>query len=135
MAVKKEEIKQKKKVSTKFAGVLAVISITGFSEIILNSLFNFSIQEYSSFLWLFIMGVGFILTTKPKNLYKKTKEGMTENTFARLTTFVIGCMAIIAGLLSLPFININHPILSATMGVISIISIIFIIIQTWVLND
>ncbi|NCN52071.1 hypothetical protein GW931_03600 [archaeon] len=135
MATKKEEPKVKRKVSTKFAGVLALISITGFVEIILKSFFNVSLQQYSSFLWLFIMGFGFIIITKPKNLYKKTHEAINENTFTRLTTFVLGCMAIIVGILSLPQVNIEHPILYATMGVISIISIIFIIIQTWVIKE
>ncbi|SRR6056297_109636 len=125
----------KSKVSTKFVSVLAIISIFGFTEILLQNFFNVSIREYSAFAWLMIMGIGFMLVSQPKNLYKTSKKAFNETSFSRLTTFVIGMMAIIAGILSFPLINIQHPILYATMGVISIISIIFIVFQTWVIRE
>jgi len=127
-------IKEKRKVSTKFAGILALISITGFVEIILTQFFEISIREYSAFFWLIIMGIGFIIISKPKHLYATSKKKFDEESFSRLTTFVIGVMAIIAAILSFPSVNIVHPILSATMGIISIISIIFIIVQTWIIK-
>lgn len=125
----------KSRVSTKFVSVLAIISIFGFTEILLQNFFNVSIGEYSAFAWLMIMGIGFMLVSQPKNLYKTSKEAFNETSFSRLTTFVIGCMAIIAGILSFPLINMDHPILFATMGVISIISIIFIVFQTWIIRE
>lgn len=132
----KKESRINKKKNSRFSGVLAVISIVGFIEIIMKSFFQVSISEYSSFLWLMIMGIGFIIITKPLSLYRYSKEsGMSESAFTALTTFVIGCMAIIAGILSLPFIGITHPILFATMGVISIISIIFIAFQQWIIKE
>lgn len=134
MSIKKVA-QQKRKVSTRFAGVLAVISITGFLEIILTRFFGISINSYSAFLWLIIMGVGFILVSQPKSLYKTSQKKFDETSFSRLTTLVLGIIAIIAAVLSLPFININHPILSASMGIISIIAIIFIIVQTWVIKE
>jgi len=131
----KKGVQQKRKVSTRFAGVLAVISITGFLEIILTRFFNVSINKYSAFLWLIIMGFGFIIVSKPKSLYKTSKKKFDEASFSRLTTFVLGVIAIVAAILSLPFVNINHPILSASMGIISIIAIIFIIVQTWIVKE
>jgi len=131
----KKRVQQKRKVSTRFAGVLAVISITGFLEIILTRFFNVSINNYSAFLWLLIMGIGFILVSQPKSLYKTSKKKFDETSFSRLTTLVLGVIAIVAAILSLPFVNINHPILSASMGIISIIAIIFIIVQTWIIKE
>lgn len=137
MPVKKEAKfrKPKRRVSTKFAGILALISIVGFVQIILESFFNISIREYAAFLWLIIMGVGFLVISKPKSLYETSKQEFDEGSFSRLTTLVLGFMAIVAGILSLPFVNIEHPILFATMGIISIISIIFIIVQTWLMRN
>ena len=131
----KKQLPKKSKVSTKFVSVLAIISIFGFTEILLQNFFNISIREYSTFAWLMIMGIGFLLVAQPKNLYKTSQKAFNETSFSRLTTFVIGCMAIIAAILSFPLINVEHPILFATMGVISIISIIFIIFQTWIVKE
>lgn len=131
----KKQSLNKTKISTKFVSVLAIISIFGFTEILMQNFFNISIREYSAFAWLMIMGIGFMLVSQPKNLYKTSKKAFNETSFSRLTTFVIGCMAIIAGILSFPLINIEHPILFATMGVISIISIIFIVFQTWIIRE
>ncbi len=132
----KEKVKkQKRRISTKFTWVLALISIVGFLEIILHSFFDYSLQDYSSFFWLIIMGAGFLIIARPKKIYDKSKEGFTELSFYRLTTFVIGLLALIAGFLSLPQFNLIHPIFLAIKGVISIIAIIFIIIQTWVIRE
>lgn len=125
----------RKKVSTKFTGVLAVISIIGFLEILLKSFFNFSLSNYSSFLWLLTMGVGLIIITNPRVFLKRAKDNFNEASFSMLTTFVLGCMAIIAAILSFPLINLDHPILSATMGIVSVISILFIIFQAWIIKD
>ncbi|NCN51719.1 hypothetical protein GW931_01790 [archaeon] len=137
MIIKKEvkPKKEKRKVSTKFAGILAIISITGFLEIILTRFFEITITAYSAFLWLLIMGFGFIIVSKPKSLYMASKKKFDETSFSRLTTLVLGVIAIAAAILSLPFVNVNHPILSASMGIISIIAIIFIIVQTWIIRE
>jgi len=125
----KKKSNQIKKLPIKFASILAIVSIIGFLEITLNSFFNFSFQNYIEFLWLTIIGVGFIIISKPKKLTKSKNEPVTD-----ITALVIGCLAIIAGLLSLPFLNIIHPVFFAIKGVISLIAIIFIILETWFLK-
>jgi len=133
--LKQEVSKRKKKVSTKFVGVLALISIIGFLEIIIFSFFEFDLRDYSSFFWLIIMGMGFLIIARPRIFYKKAKESFTELSFYRLTTLVVGTLAMIAGFLSLPQFGLTHPIFLAIKGVISIIAIIFIIFQTWIIRD
>jgi cation transport ATPase len=127
--------KPKPKVSTKFSSVLAIISIIGFLEIILKSFFSLSISDYSSFFFLMTMGIGLLVITRPKKMFKKAKKDFNETSFTMLTTFVLGCMTIIAAILSFPLINLEHPILSATLGIISVISIIFIVFQAWVIKE
>jgi putative Mn2+ efflux pump MntP len=127
----KRKKEKKQRISLRFASILAIVSIIGFCEIILNSFFNLSFQEYISFLWLTLLGIGFILESKPKSLHKrKSNESVTN-----ITSLVVGGMAIIAGILSIPQIGINHPVFFATKGVISLIAIIFIAIETWVVKN
>lgn len=123
--------KNKRKISLKFASILAIVSIIGFLDIILDSFFELSFQNYMSFLWLVIMGIGFILISKPKRLPNfKTEEPVSD-----ITALVIGILAIIAGILSLPFLNIINPVFLAIKGVISLIAIIFIALETWVIQN
>ena len=128
---KKKKQEKKRRISIKFASVLAVVSIIGFCEIILNSFFNLSVQEYIGFLWLTLMGLGFIMESKPKQLHKKNSNESVNN----ITALVVGAMAIIAGILSIPQIGVNHPVFFATKGVISLIAIIFIAMETWVVKN
>lgn len=114
----------------KFTSILAIISIIGFLEIVSSNFFNFSFADYIEFLWLALMGVGFIIGSKPKKIHKKNvDESITD-----ITSLVIGIIAIIAGILSIPQVGINHPVFQATKGVVSVIAIIFIAIQTWIVR-
>ena len=130
-----KQLKQKSRISSHFVYILAIISIVGFLGIIVNSFFEINIDAYVSFLWLIIMGIGFILISKPKDLYEGTKIGFDETKVSRLTAFVIGILAIIAGVLSIPQIDIQNNVFLAIKGVVSIISVIFIIIQTWIIHN
>jgi hypothetical protein len=127
--------KEKRNVGTRFAGVLAFISIYGFVEIILEGLINYSILKYSSTVWLGLMGVGFLLAARPINLYEESKRRFTDNLFSRMVTLIIGVIAIVAGMLSLPQINVEHQILGITKSIISIIAIIFISFKTWIAEN
>ena len=125
---------EKRKVGTKFVGVLALISIYGFTEIILQSLLDISIIEYSSSVWLIIMSIGFFLAARPKNLYETAKTSISENVFSRIVTLIIGLLALVSGVSSLPQVNIIHPALETIKAVIGVISVIFIILQAWVFD-
>ncbi len=129
--MKNKKINKEKKISLSFATILAIVSIIGFFDIMNSSFFDFSIGGYQDVLWLIILGIGFILESKPKSFSKKKKETPVTN----LSSLVIGFIAIIAGILSMPFIGIDHPVFLAVKGVISVIAIIFIIFQTWVVKE
>ena len=129
---KKKEIKEKKRrISLRFASILAIVSIIGFLDIVSYSFFNFSMGKYQEVLWLVLLGIGFILEAKPKNIPKNSKEDSITN----ITSLVIGILAIISGILTLPLIHVEHPVFSATKGVISLIAIIFIALETWVMKN
>lgn len=131
-SVKKTE---KQKTSESFVTVLAIVSIMGFGAIISQSLFSIDLNFYVDALMLLAIGTGFLLESEPKILFKKMKKGLDNKNFARLTTFVVGSLAVLAGMLSLPFINLQHFAFLAIKGVISIIAIIFIVVQTWLVKN
>ena len=117
------------RLSIGFGSVLAIVSIIGFIDITTSSFFNFTFESYLDFLWLVLMGIGFIIVSKPRGLTKSKGEPVND-----ITALVVGGLAIIAGILSLPFFGIEHPVFFAIKGVISVIAIIFIILETWVIK-
>jgi hypothetical protein len=122
------------KASSKFITILSIVSILGFIGIVTNTLFDLNIGHYIEALWIFIIGIGFIFETNFKKI-KTLKKGVTPNNFAHLTTLIIGAVAILAGILSFPGIRVTTPAFLAIKGIISLIAIIVIIIQTWVIDS
>ncbi|MEX0920960.1 MAG: hypothetical protein WDZ62_01725 [Candidatus Pacearchaeota archaeon] len=127
---KKRSRKKSSDASNVFVSVLAIVSIMGFTAIISESWFGFGLTSYVESLILLVLGTGFLLESEPKLIFKKRRE-IDEINFGRLTTFVVGCLSVIAGILSFPHINIQHYVFLSIKGLISFIAIIFIIIQTW----
>jgi hypothetical protein len=121
-------------ISKAFVGILAVISILGFMSIITYSFFNTDIQAYVETLWLIILGLGFIIEANPVQLWHRIRNRLEERNFTATTTLIIGALAVVAGTLSVPQINIQNPAFLAVKGIISMIAIIFIVIQTWVVK-
>lgn len=119
----------------KFSKTLAIISIAGFIEIILDSMFGIIIRDYMSSIWLLLMGFGFMMIAHPKALFEKAREKLTPTIFSRMTTFIVGAIAFISGILAIPQFNLANPTFLATKGIISIISILFIVIETWIIKE
>jgi hypothetical protein len=138
MAKKKEEEKKeseriaKRKTSRNFVIALSIVSIIGFVSIILESLFYINISEYIDTLWLCALGLGLIFETSIRELKSIRRKGLSSEYLGKITMIVVGSIAIIAGALSLPQINLQNPSFLAVKGIISILAIVFIILQTWV---
>ena len=123
-----------RKVSKAFVNILAILSILGFISIISYTLFNQHVEQYIEALWLGILGFGFIVESSPIQLMKRIRNKLGERNFTAMTTLVVGLLALVAGILSLPQINIQNPAFLAIKGIMSIIAIIFIAVQTWILK-
>lgn len=126
---------KKSKASRNFVIALSVVSIIGFLNIVVESLFNSSFESYIESLWLVALGLGLILETSFKELRKVKRKGLTSDLLGKMTMVVVGALAIIASILSLPQIDIVNPTFLAVKGIISILAIVFIIVQTWVTGD
>lgn len=150
MAIKKE-VKKKKMVKKKspknskqqdssenttnyFVQVLAIVSIMGFLVILFKSWFELELGPYVEALTLLVLGLGFVMESEPKVLFNKDVE-INKRNFSRLTTFTIGTIAVVAGLLSFPFLNIQHFVFLAIKGVIAFIAIVFIAVETWLIKN
>lgn len=123
-----------KRISKRFLSFLAIISIIGFSGIAFKTLFEIVITEYLEVLWIIILGAGLILEADLKSLAGFRRTGLDSNKFSKLVTAVVGFLAIITGLLILPQVGWVTPGLLAVQGVISLVAIIFIIVETWILR-
>jgi len=124
--------KKKSGTSRNFLIALSVVSIIGFLSITTESLFNFSIGHYVESLWLITLGIGLISETSIKEIKSIKKKGLTSEMLGKVTMIVIGALAVVASILSLPQLNIQNATFLSVKGIISILAIIFIIIQTWV---
>ena len=132
MEIKPE--KWKSKLSHKFVMILAVVSILGFAGIVSETIFNKDISMHIHSLWLIVIGVGMILEAQIKSLWKLREQGLTPNNFTHLITLVIGIITILAGTFSFPIFGIINPSFHAVRGVISIVAIIVIVVQTWLVE-
>lgn len=133
MKVKKEEDAKhssKVKISHRFVTALSIVSILGFLGIISQTLFNYDINHYIESLLMFIVGIGLVLEAKAKNL-RSIASGLSNKNFTHLTTIIIGMVAIIAGVFSFPPIRIETPGFLAIKGIMAIIAVVVIVIQTW----
>lgn len=125
---KKEEGESKIKVSQKFVIALSIVSILGFVGIISETLFSFDLKNYVEALWMFIIGLGFIVEAQIRKL-RTLAKGLDPSNFTHLTTIIIGLIAVVAGIFSFPGIRIESPGFLAIKGIVSIIAIAVIIIQ------
>lgn len=129
----KKRFSGKVRVSQKFVTALAVVSILGFSGVVSQSFFGIDSSGYIESFLMLIIGTGLIIEAKVKKL-KSLSRGITSNNITHLTTVIIGLIAIIAGVFSFPLIRMTNPSFLAVKGIISIIAIAVIIIQTWIID-
>jgi Sec-independent protein secretion pathway component TatC len=97
-----------------------------------NTLFYINLDAYMGTAWLITLGLGLVFETSIKELKMIKKVGLTPEMLGKITMEIVGGIAIIAGIISLPQINLQNPSFLAIKGIISILGIIFIIINTWV---
>jgi hypothetical protein len=127
-------VEKRLKASNKFVIILALVSIISFIGIVSETLFDFNMGLYIEALWMFVIGIGFVLEGQITIFRKVRLEGLTPTNFTHLTTVIIGFIAIITGIFSIPFIRIEQSGFLAVKGIISLIAIIVIVVQTWVIK-
>jgi nitrogen fixation/metabolism regulation signal transduction histidine kinase len=122
------------KASHTFITILAIVSIIGFIGIISETLFSHSIGFYVEASLMIAIGIGFVLEGQITSLKKIRSEGLNPTNFTHLITVIIGIIALLAGIFSLPEIRIENQGFLAVKGIISFVAIIVIVIQTWIVK-
>lgn len=125
--------KQRVKLTHQFVTALSIVSIVGFLSVVSETLFNFDFSGYAEAALMLVIGGGMILEANFDKI-KSLKHGLNSGNFTHLTTMIIGVIAILAGIFSIPQIRVETPGFLAVKGIISIIAIIVIAIQTWVID-
>ena len=129
----KKEHNGKVSVSQKFITAMAIVSIIEFTAIVSQTIFGYNVENYTEAFLMLIIGGGLIFEAKIKKL-ASLSHGITSNNITHLTTVIVGVVAILAGIFSFPPIRIENSAFLAIKGIISLIAIAVIIIQTWVIK-
>jgi len=132
--MKKEMDPKKTRITSKtFVVVLSLISILGFIGIISETIFYYDLNGLVESLWILILGIGLLIETKFERI-KSIKRGLNNENFPHLTNLLVGVVAVLAGIFSMPIFKINNPSFPAIRGILSVIAIIVIVIETWVIK-
>lgn len=134
MKVETKDSKFKITASDKFVMILAIVSIIGFAGIVSYTLFDIPIDDYVEPLWMIAIGIGFIIEAKFETLKNIRRQGLNPTNFTHLTTLIIGVIAIFAGIFSIPIIRIEATGFLAVKGILSLVAIVVIIVQTWLVK-
>ena len=121
-----------RKVTPTFLYSLAIVSILGFSAIILKSFFEMDfLTTNMSSLILIVLGFGLVFEGKIKKWLKFKRGGIQGDEITHIVTGVVGFLAIITGVIDL---LIDHINIEAIKGIIAVIAVVIIIVQTWVVD-
>lgn len=131
---KKESSAPKVRVSQKFVYILAFVSIIGLLGIVIKTIFVYNVDFYVESLWMLIIGLGLVIEARIKKL-KSLSHGLTSSNVTYLTTIIIGLLAILTGIFSFPQVRVETPAFLAIKGIIGLIAIVFIVIQTWIVRS
>jgi uncharacterized membrane protein len=124
----------KQKSARTFLIILSIVSILGFFQIMIKSLFDYDLLLYVEAFWMMILGTGFLLEGRITELYKIKRQGLTSKNFTKMVTVIIGIVAVISGIFSLPQFRVSNPGFLAVKGILSLMAIIVIVTETWVLK-
>jgi len=116
-----------------FVIVLSLISILGFIGIISETIFDYDMNGFIESVWIIILGLGLLIETKFTKL-KSIRNGLTSDNMPQLTNLLIGAVAVLAGIFSLPTFKITNPVFHSLRGLLSLIAIVIIITETWVIK-
>ena len=124
---------KKLKISSALGYSLAIISIVGFLGIIASVFAGFDfITQNTAGIILIVLGFGLAVEGQIKKWKQFKGDGYSSTEITHVITGLIGIIAVFVGFLSL--IGLSGATLLATQGIISIIAVVIIILQTWVVE-
>ena len=129
-----EKIKtSNREVSRHIFAALSVVSIIGFVGIVINSFFEVDSTPFVEASLMIVVGAAFLIESKVSKL-RQIERGLNSSNFTRLVTVILGAVAVFSGIFSFPGIRFESPAFVAVKGILAIIAIVIIFLQTWVIK-
>jgi len=118
----------------KFVFFLILIDISWFAYVVSDNLFGMNFADYGESAWTLFLGLGLIWYSDVKKVLRIRTQGFRSSNFASLATFVIGVLAVAVSIMSLPQINVVSESLNAVKGILGLIAIVYVILESWVVK-
>lgn len=122
--------KLKDRTSTPFEYSLAIASMFGFLAIIFASFLDFFfLSDRITSITLMVLGVGLAFEGKFFKIFRRSFRTYGQVDLSKVITAVVGIMVFVAGVLT--FAGFEGPGLAAFRGIVSVIALIVIAIETF----
>ena len=119
----------------KFLFFLILIDLTWFASVVSDNLLGMNLQDYGEFAWILLFSLGMIIISDVKKMMSIKRRGFRSDNFSSLVTFIIGVMAFVVAILSLPQFNLTSPIMSSIKGILASIAIIYVILEGFIIKS
>ncbi len=120
----------KNKITPTFLIVLAIASIIGFLAIISDAFFGLDLGKYTPSILMILFGIAFLVEGQVRFWFSKfSRGGFSSTEISHIVTGVMGVIAILVGILS--FLITENAVFDSLRGIISVVAIIVIIIETF----
>jgi len=118
----------------KFLFFLIMIDLSGFAIAALYNLLGLNLKAYSEFAWTLLFSLGMIIISDVKKIIGMGRKGVRTDNFSSLVTFIVGILAFIVAILSLPQFNLVSPTMSAVKGIVALIAVSYVIIEAFIVK-
>ncbi len=115
-----------------FFYTLTVISLLGFTSIILRYSTGFDLKPMAETLMFILIGMGLIIQSRIRSVIQ---NGIQRDEILNVVALAVGVAIFITGLLGYPLFNIDNPIFNAYKILASSIAILIIVINTFIPKD
>lgn len=122
----------KHKATPTFLQILAIASIIGFLIIIGEALLSYDLGKYSAPALLMIFGIGLMIEGQVRLWKSMVKSGLNNKELVHIITGTVGILSFVVGALS--FFIVNSSLFKSTQIIISIIAVVVIIFETWLVK-
>jgi len=113
---------------------LVFISLFGFVVLTLNAFTSFNLSPWTTTFFMVVAGAGLMVEGRVLTIKNWAKDGIEGPEVAYLFTIIFGMFMVVVGILVMPGIELVGATIETVVGIASIFSIAFILLQKYVIN-
>lgn len=114
-----------------FGWYLMVISILGFTAILISSLTGFDIGSYVDSILFLLIGTALMVSGGIRFFFRYFKQGLTQQELNRIVAIVVGTASAVVGIITAPFFGIQAEVLNGVKAIIAVIAILTILAERY----